>query len=95
MFLHTLDMVDWLTYQAVRVDDAVCGPGLNKETLLLKKIGKTIIFSPNKFADHLQFAFEYIPVQELILLILTEEVRRHIGTARQWNHCPVVSLNMI
>ena len=53
------------------------------------------MFSPNKFAAHLQFAFEYVLVQELILLILAEEVRRHVGTAWQRNHCPVVALNMI
>ena len=50
----------------------------------------------HKFSGHLQLAFEDMPVQELILLVLAEEVRRLVGTARQGNHCPVVTLmNMI
>ena len=48
---------------------------------------------PNKFSGHLQPAFEYVLVQELILVVLAEEVRRLVGRARQGNHCSVVTLN--
>ena len=82
--------------------DAVRGARLNEESLLkLQNQQKniffaTFVFSLNYFlADHLQLSFENMPVQELILLILAEEVRRHVGTARQWNHCPVVTLNNV
>ena len=50
---------------------------------------------PNKFSGHLQPAFEYVLVQELILVVLAEEVRRLVERARHRNHCPVITLNML
>ena len=84
--------------------DAVCGSRLDKEPVL--KIDQNSIafqthFFPgrdskeHKFSGHLQLAFEHMPIQELILLVLAEEVSRLVGRAQQGNHRPIVTLNKI
>ena len=66
--------------------DAVCGSRLDKESVLridqnlINRFSNTLL--PWKFSGHLQLAFEHMPVQELILLVLTEEVRRLVGWVR-------------
>ena len=105
-FISLLDINFWpashvfCKYQTVWVLDAICRSWLNEKSPLKKNKHMpslqlfTRLTFKRKFFGHLQPALEYVPVQELILAVLTEEVRRLVGWVRWGDHGPVVTLNV-